>query len=123
MNRARTANKFNAVPVVIDGIRFASGLEGQRYRMLKLMERAGEIHGFQLQVRFPLMVGAVKIATYIADFVYLKAGQRVIEDAKGKQTPVFRRSAAHMAAQGDAITLWPVPKKKSKPIAKRATRG
>ena len=123
MRKAMPANKYGAKPVVIDGIRFASGLEGQRYRMLKLMERAGEIHELQLQVRFPLMVGSVKIATYIADFVYLKAGQRVIEDAKGKQTPVFRRSAAHMAAQGDVITLWPTPKKKSKPIAKRPARG
>lgn len=117
------ANKYGAVPVVIDGIRFASGLEGRRYRQLKLMELAGEIRGLQLQVRFPLMVGVAKIATYVADFVYLRDGQRVIEDAKGKQTAIFRRSAAHMAAQGDAVTVWPTPKNSVKPIAKRPARG
>ena len=105
-------NKYHARKVVIDGITFASGLEGQRYRMLKLMERAGEIADLRLQVAYSLEVNGAKICKYIADFVYSINGVEVIEDAKGKQTDVFRLKFKHMAAQGNQITIWPPVVKK-----------
>lgn len=109
-------NKYHARKVVIDGITFASGLEGRRYCMLKLMERAGEITDLRLQVAYNLEVNGIKIGRYIADFVYIAwhTGQEVIEDAKGKQTELFKRSAKHMAAQGNPITIWPPVVKKTR---------
>lgn len=109
-------SKYNAVPVVIDGIRFASTLEGRRYSQLKILEKAGKIWGLCLQVKFPLMVGFDKIGDYVADFVY-QCNERectIIEDAKGKPTAMFRWKAKHMAAQGNPVTLWPEPKKKTR---------
>lgn len=105
-------NKYHARKVVIDGITFASGLEGRRYRMLELMERAGEITDLRLQVTYNLEVNGIKIGKYIADFVYLLNGVEIIEDAKGRQTEIFKRSAKHMAAQGNPITIWPPVVKK-----------
>lgn len=108
-------NKYHARKVVIDGITFASGLEGRRYRMLKLMERAGEITDLRLQVTYNLEVNGIKIGKYIADFVYLLNGVDVIEDAKGKQTDIFKLKFKFMAAQGNQITIWPpVPVKTRK---------
>lgn len=105
--------KYHAKPVWIDGIRFASTLEGRRYSLLKIGRDLGQISDLRLQVHFPLLVNGIEIGEYIADFVYLdRDGNRVIEDAKGRETPMFRRSAKHMAAQGDPVTLWPPRKAK-----------
>lgn len=82
--------------------------------MLKLMERAGEIADLRLQVAYDLNVNGIKIGKYIADFVYIvwHTGQEVIEDAKGKQTDVFKLKFKFMAAQGNPITIWPPVVKK-----------
>jgi hypothetical protein len=82
--------KYRAQPVVIDGIRFASKAEARRYGQLKLLEKAGEISGLQLQPKFPIVVNGVKVCAYIADFAYFTATGRVVEDVKGVQTPMFR---------------------------------
>lgn len=88
----RRQNKYRAQPVVIDGQRFASKREGARWCELRLLERAGEIDQLQTQVSFPCVVEGVKVCSYIADFVYrrLPTGDRVVEDAKGMKTPVYR---------------------------------
>ncbi len=82
-------HKYNAKPVVIDGIRFASTAEGRRYSELKLLVRAGEINDLELQPKFPLNAGIV----YIADFSYCEKGKEVVEDVKGVETQVFRIKA------------------------------
>jgi ferredoxin-fold anticodon binding domain-containing protein len=88
-------SKFNAVPVVIDNVRFASKAEGRRYAALKLMVRAGCIRDLELQPRYPLVVNGVKVADYVADFRYwdIQAGGQVTEDCKGFRTPVYRLKA------------------------------
>ena len=58
-------------------------------------------------VKFPLLVQGVQIGTYKADFVYLRDGIQVIEDAKGHRTKEFNRTAKHMAAMGLQVTIWP----------------
>lgn len=83
--------KYNAKPTVIDGIRFASKAEARRWTELGILERAGEITGIVRQARFPLEVCGVKVATYVADFVYHdKIRGRVVEDVKGVSTPMFK---------------------------------
>jgi len=83
--------KYRAVPVTIDGIRFASKAEARRYTDLLLMERGGAIRDLELQPRYPLVVNGVKVGTYVADFRYVdEAGRVVVEDVKGVRTAVYR---------------------------------
>ena len=109
-------SKYHAVPVVIDGIRFDSKLEGRRYSQLKIRQAAGEIIGLALQQDFALVVCGDRIGSYVADFTYFIPGtmELVIEDAKGVLTPLCRWKLKHMAAQGNPVTLWPEPKKKTR---------
>ena len=113
----RRVNKFGAVATFVDGIRFDSKAEAGRWHTLRMLAMAGEILSLERQVVFPLLVNGVTIGRYIADFVYTEtnSGQRIIEDVKGHQTELFKRSAKHMAAQGNPITIWPpVPVKTRK---------
>lgn len=79
---------------MIDGIRFASIREGNRYAELKLLAKAGEICGLELQPVFEFEVHGNKVFKYIADFSYwtLRNGEpaRVVEDVKGVKTPLYR---------------------------------
>lgn len=92
-----TRSKYRAVPVEIDGKRFASTREGKRYRDLSMMQRAGIISGLELQPRFPIIVDGApvkfpsgRILTYVADFAYFRDGKRVVEDSKGIDTPASK---------------------------------
>jgi hypothetical protein len=102
-------HKYRAKPTVIDGIRFASQKEARRYQELRLLERAGEIHGLQLQPRFPLLAppGGNRLGEYRADFRYCTCrrgakcarSQEVVEDVKGFKTPLYRWKKRHVEAQ------------------------
>ena len=104
--------KYGAKATTVDGVRFASKKEARRYGVLKLMQRAGEISGLQLQVRYKLEIAGCPIlfdsgrqATYVADFVYrTRAGDVVIEDAKGMRTALYKMKKAIMRAMGHSIT-------------------
>lgn len=96
-----------------NGIVFDSVHEMERYKELLLLERAGEISNLKLQVKFELIPeqreqsteiykrgpkagqfkpGKIveKSCVYIADFVYIRNGQRIVEDAKGMKTKEYR---------------------------------
>lgn len=113
-------SKYRAKPVVIDNIRFASQKEGKRYGELKLLERAGQIHGLQLQPTFHLTVPSVgtggpyeraNVGQYRADFSYCECRNQVkceigprprafvVEDVKGFKTPLYRWKKKHFEAQ------------------------
>lgn len=115
-----TRSKYGAKPTMLDGLRFDSRLEAHRWAMLSIMQQMGEISDLRRQVRFPLMVGPIRLGDYVADFVYSRDGSQVIEDAKGVLTPMARWKIKHMAAQGDTVSLW--PEKPAKPRQK-ANRG
>jgi hypothetical protein len=104
----RRPHKFNAKPTVVDGIRFASMKEAKRYQELKLLEKAGEVKGLQLQPVYELSVpvphrttARVKIGKYVADFRYRLGpkGVLVVEDVKGFKTPLYRWKKRHVEAQ------------------------
>lgn len=84
-------SKYNSRKTVIDGIKFDSVKEANRYAELKLMERAGLISHLQRQVKFELIpkCGKERSSTYIADFVYQENGSTVVEDVKGVKTPEY----------------------------------
>lgn len=94
-------SKYGSRKVKIDGIVFDSGKEGNRYRELKLLERAGKIWDLKRQVPFTLIPTqkegrkvVERACKYIADFTYMKSGtdgvaELVVEDTKGFKTPEY----------------------------------
>lgn len=90
----RMMNKYRNVKTKVDGIKFASKKEAQRYRNLKLLERSGYITNLEIQPPFEVKVEGKKICNYKADFSYLdKNGKLIVEDVKSAHTaklPVYR---------------------------------
>ena len=103
--------KYHNRETVVDGHRFASRREAARYGELRLLERAGQIAGLELQPAFVLhapklnsdgeLVRLVSIGKYLADFRYrdLISGLEVVEDAKGVRTPVYRLKSKLIAVE------------------------
>ncbi len=94
-------NKYGAKKVKIDGILFDSLREGQRYVVLKLKERVGEISELEARkkyLRYPLIVKGVHVTEYEADYRYKENGGLVIEDSKGVKTEVYKIKRALMKA-------------------------
>lgn len=101
--------KYKNKKVIVDGITFDSKREGRRYTELKLLQKAGEIKGLELQKPFVLIPAQYeyyerygkkgqrlkdgkrcieKSCVYIADFTYIdKNGETVVEDVKGYKDP------------------------------------
>jgi len=92
------SSKYCNQPVVVDGHRFASQREARRYGELKLLEKAGEISGLELQPRFLISVNGVHVCSYSADFRYEKDGRHIVEDVKGVRTPTYRLKKRLMQA-------------------------
>ena len=89
--------KYHNITTTIDGIRFDSRKEANRFYQLRLMERAGEISNLRRQVEYELIPAqktpagrAVRPVKYVADFVYEDHGKTVVEDVKGVKTREFR---------------------------------
>ena len=88
-------NKYHNTKVVINGIKFDSKKEGNRYLELKILEQAGQIKNLELQKRFeicPKKYENKRARYYVADFVYEENGRLVIEDCKSpitKANPVY----------------------------------
>lgn len=89
-------NKYRNKKVIVDGKEFDSKKEGNRYKELILLERAGEISNLELQPRFLLQDKFKKNGRtfrkieYVADFKYIENGKTIVEDVKGMQTDVFK---------------------------------
>lgn len=92
---------------------FDSTGEAGRWATLCLLERAGKVTNLQRQVRFDLMAArtidgrtvASKVGQYIADFVYERDGEEIIEDFKGGITDLAAWKVRHMAAMGKPVKL------------------
>lgn len=103
-------SKYHNRKITVDGITFDSVKEANRYKELKILERAGQVHDLQLQVKFKLIPaqrewtdettksGKPKKGkviehecSYIADFTYKnRFGLLVVEDVKG-----YKKGAAY----------------------------
>lgn len=90
---AKKKNKYGAVRKEVDGIKFDSTRESDRYGVLMMRYRAKEIskpiHHYVFQ-----LVGC----TYESDFLYLdyKKKDFVVEDAKGCRTDEYKIKAKQM---------------------------
>lgn len=84
-------SKYHAKRVYVDGIGFASQREANRYCELKLLAKLGKVSDLQMQKAFEVTLNGVRCFKWLADFYYLDAKcARVIEDAKGFPTPVYK---------------------------------
>jgi hypothetical protein len=91
-------SKFGNKKVELDGEKFDSKAEANRYLQLVTMQRTGLISGLRRQVPFELAPSvkfngatrATPALRYIADFVYQQDGKTVIEDCKGFKTEGYR---------------------------------
>jgi len=79
-------SKYGNRKVVVEGIKFDSEKEGNRYRVLKIAEFGGEISNLRLQKVYELKVEGSKVCKYKADFVYIRNGVEVVEDVKSEIT-------------------------------------
>lgn len=89
----RSKSKYGNVRTEVDGIKFHSKEEANRYLRLKDAQAIGHIKNLQLQVPFPIVINGFQVCKYIADFVYAKDGQKIVEDVKGFRTDVYKLKA------------------------------
>ena len=70
--------------------------ERKRWTELRMLESVGKIQELQKKVSFELIASSFKNhkrlrpIVYIADFVYLEAGVKVVEDTKGFRTKAYK---------------------------------
>lgn len=89
-------NKYKNRKIIIDDYIFDSIQESRRYKELKILLNAGKIQELELQPHFLLQESFKKNGRtfrkieYIADFMYVENGKRIVEDVKGIQTDVFK---------------------------------
>lgn len=105
-------NKYHSKKITRDGMTFDSIKEYRRWCELLLLEKAGQITNLQRQVKFELIPAKYENfprysektgkrlkdgirtieqeCSYVADFVYMKDGQQIVEDVKG-----YKKGAAY----------------------------
>lgn len=85
--------KYRNQRVKLDSFTFDSIKEKDRYLVLLMRQKRGEISELVVHPKFPLIVNGEKAGTYIGDFSYRKNGEFVVEDVKSKPTarlPAYR---------------------------------
>lgn len=98
----------------VQGFRCGSKMEAERIVELILMQKQQVISSLTLQRRFslsyPSPTGPIEIGDYIADAVYLRNGQTIIEDVKGKpgRTQLYQWKKRHFEAQYAPLTITEV---------------
>ena len=100
-------SKYRNRKITRDGETFDSLKEYNRYRELKLLERAGKISKLNRQIPYTLIpaqyetyldpetgkerrICLERAVTYKADFTYWEDGKFVVEDTKGFRTEVYK---------------------------------
>lgn len=89
-----TTRKYHNKIVELDGLKFDSKHEAERWCELKLLEKTGEVRDLKRQVKFELIPAqrengriVERAVKYVADFVYFdENGNLVVEDAKSPAT-------------------------------------
>lgn len=98
-------NKYHNKRVIVDGIRFDSIKEANRWNELCLLQRAGKIKELRRQVPYVIIPKSVhgRAIKYVADFVYIEDNKEIIEDTKGVRTQLYKIKKRLMAEQGNII--------------------
>jgi len=96
--------KYRNKPVTVDGIRFASKREANRYGELKIQLTAKRISDLRTHTRWDIVVNGVHICRYEDDFSYNLldswggVAEFVVEDTKGFRTPEYKLKRQLMLA-------------------------
>lgn len=111
---ATSKSKYGNRKVEYQGEVFDSYRELDRWKELRLLEGAGEIHSLRRQVKYVLIPAQREPDTigprggihkgkliehersYVADFVYEQNGETIVEDAKGFKTDAYLLKKALM---------------------------
>lgn len=85
-------SKYGARKTIVDGIKFDSKGEANRYKELKFLVDRKEVKDLELQPKFDFIVNNKKICSYRADFKYYDKALRktVVEDFKGFRTAIYK---------------------------------
>ena len=87
-------NKYHNKKIVVNGKKFDSKKEAERYKVLKMLENANIISNLSMQVPFELVPRQKneRAVKYIADFMYVETatGKIIVEDVKGYRTDVYK---------------------------------
>jgi len=90
LNEMPKENKYHNIITEIDGIKFDSQSEANRYCELKILKAAGLIKSFECQVPYRV---ANKVK-YVVDFkVWQHDGRFWVEDVKGCETSTWKIKA------------------------------
>lgn len=99
----KPSSKYHNVRTEVDGVRFDSRKEARRFVALCVAEQEGAIADLRRQVRYDLhAIGGLKVATYVADHVYIEDCRTVVEDVKSSATrklPMYRLKKRWMFAE------------------------
>lgn len=96
-------HKYGAKRCEIDGLFFASKLEGRLYQHLKFRQSIGDIKWFVRQVPFDCGGGVV----YRADFLAVLAQSVEVWDAKGMDLPSAKNKRKQaLERYGVSVLLW-----------------
>ena len=96
-------SKYHNQKTKVMGREFDSRHEAERYMQLRSMEQNGIICDLRCQVPYELVQSQrvcgkmIRASYYIADFVYNRDGEEVVEDAKGVKTAVYQLKKKLMA--------------------------
>jgi len=98
IDRTARKSKYGAEKKEVNGKRFDSTKEANRYIDLAMLQDAKHITDLELQPEYRIFVTPlagvcpVSVGSYFADFRYREAGESVVEDVKSKATatPVYR---------------------------------
>jgi hypothetical protein len=86
----KSGNKYHAKTSMYNGMKFDSIGERNYCEQLDWRIKAGDIQGYERQVKIPLKVNGVLICNYIADFMVTgKHGEKEIHEYKGLRLPLF----------------------------------
>ena len=90
--------KYHNKKVTLGDMTFDSKKEANRWVELAIMQKNGEITDLDTQVVFELIPAQRDPVTkkvleravhYVADFVYYRGNEKVVEDTKGYRTPEY----------------------------------
>lgn len=101
--KKKPESKYHNQKTKVMGREFDSRHEAERYMQLRSMEQNGIISDLRCQVPYELVRSQrvcgkmIRASYYIADFVYNRDGEVVVEDAKGVKTAVYQLKKKLMA--------------------------
>jgi hypothetical protein len=96
LGKPEKSRKYRNKPTVVGDLKFASKREANRYQELQFAEKAGTITDLRCQVRYQININGERVCVYVADFVFQRGDEIVVEDAKGVRTDVYKLKAKLM---------------------------